>query len=924
MALTSLLIKARETLSKRADELFVPVGDADKNKIILFFSISGGRRRARVGQVMSDSFAAAWKQGASMAQRWARRYRVSARWLRVDWVTAVEPMSWQELNADHIEKTKRSFFRYGIAFDADFQHAFLEQELNGNAMLYRGAKVPHAKFNKNNFMRYARIRYGERVDLSFEPNTLVFKFSTQGLFVAEDASLKNISVYEQSQWLAAPSRNVVLLQIDELAPEQVYQLILSGSEFLTKQVNKDGKFIYGYFPCFGRKIPTYNTLRHASTIYSMVEALELTRDEDLLASIQRALNYLATEIIHLYPQDDGSVLAYNVDINDEIKLGANAVSLLAMVKYTEVTGDEQYLSLMESLALGIARMQDAQTGKFVHILNAHDLSVQSEFRTIYYDGEAAFGLMRLYGLTKDPRWLAIVEKGFDYFIAADHWKAHDHWLSYCANELTLYKPEEKYFQFGVKNIADHLDFIINRITTFPTLLELSMAFYNMLERIKQMPEMMHVLDGLDVPKFYRAMHARAHYLLNGFFWPEFAMYYARPAEILGSFFIRHHAFRVRIDDVEHYLSGYIAYWKMLKAEEKKEEKKKAIQPSSSIEVSKSKAANLLSESRINRQYYFCNINFGWQLTGIEHSSIKRANLFIDHLGITPTMLTRSLNTEAQEIWTDLKKQGVVNPQLPLMNMYEELLHINEGKHLPPQKIAYDSQWQLIDVENTPTPHQRVRHPDGRMRMYIVWRDQQKTRANYINYFYDGRKIQRDKFNRFGQLMVSQYLGAKEEVLKEDCFTPDGRRVLSRHFGGEPRRLRLIQWQDEATQRYHTFEDEEALATVWLEQCFAGDMPRVFFIDRHRSWAVPLHQFNKNKKHILISVVHSIHIGAPYEDFEQGRLNSNYRDVLQERVSVNHCIVLTPQQKQDVRARFGTAGFELECIRSEEHTYELQS
>src|SRR5699024_12529974 len=98
-----------------------------------------------------------------------------------------------------------------------------------------------------------------------------------------------------------------------------------------------------------------------------------------------------------------------------------------------------------------------------------------------------------------------------------------------------------------------------------------MAFYNMLERIKQMPEMMHVLDGLDVPKFYRAMHARAHYLLNGFFWDEFAMYYARPAEILGSLFIRLHAFCVRIDDVVHYLSVYIAFWNVLSAVENMEE-----------------------------------------------------------------------------------------------------------------------------------------------------------------------------------------------------------------------------------------------------------------------------------------------------------------------------------------------------------------
>src|SRR5690625_5497189 len=144
------------------------------------------------------------------------------------------------------------------------------------------------------------------------------------------------------------------------------------------------------------------------------------------------------------------------------------------------------------------------------------------------------------------------------------------------------------------------------------------------------------------------------------------------------------------------------------------------------------------------------------------------------------MLTRNLNTDAQEIWAHLKEQGVVNPQVPLINMYEELLHINEGAHLPAHKIDYDPEWQLTEVENRAVAHQRVRHPNGRMRLYIVWRDQEKTRVTYLNYFHDGRKIQRDKFNQYGQLMVGQYLGGREEVLGEDCFDQQGRRVLSRY------------------------------------------------------------------------------------------------------------------------------------------------
>src|SRR5699024_12330059 len=87
---------------------------------------------------------------------------------------------------------------------------------------------------------------------------------------------------------------------------------------------------------------------------------------------------------------------------------------------------------------------------------------------------------------KESQWLEEVKDSFDYFIKKDYWKYHDPWLSYAANELVTYAPDDAYFEFGLKNCHNRLQFIYHRETTFPTFLELTMAAYKMIHRIKEL------------------------------------------------------------------------------------------------------------------------------------------------------------------------------------------------------------------------------------------------------------------------------------------------------------------------------------------------------------------------------------------------------------------------------------------------------
>ena len=59
----------------------------------------------------------------------------------------------------------------------------------------------------------------------------------------------------------------------------------------------------------------------------------------------------------------------------------------------------------------------------------------------------------------------------------------------------------------------------------------------------------------------KTIYARADRMLDGYFYPEYAMYMENPGRILGAFMVREDGYRTRIDDVQHCIGGYYLYHK---------------------------------------------------------------------------------------------------------------------------------------------------------------------------------------------------------------------------------------------------------------------------------------------------------------------------------------------------------------------------
>jgi hypothetical protein len=231
---------------------------------------------------------------------------------------------------------------------------------------------------------------------------------------------------------------------------------LAGARYLVNHLGADGRYVYEQNMSTGRTSGGYSLPRHAGTTYFLAEVYRFTKAPWLREPVERAAGLLGTLVSasgcrRTLP--DGRVLSCVADRNERIaNLGSTSLGLVALVEYQRATDDPRFLPLATELAEWILWMQRSD-GSFRHLYDVKTGVADDKAMLLYFSGEAALALARMYAITGEARYGAAAERALDWlvgwydFFIGGFIYGEEHWTCIAAEALAPYRQKASYRSF---------------------------------------------------------------------------------------------------------------------------------------------------------------------------------------------------------------------------------------------------------------------------------------------------------------------------------------------------------------------------------------------------------------------------------------------------------------------------------------------
>jgi len=471
-------------------------------------------------------------------------------WVKVDIIQEVFPIPVWRTPLE----LERSLF--GLAFSKEIGQAFLPEELVAHTLVDSDLDI---RWNNIEwFIENLRAPYGESAGLgtALEEAKEMYRFRSDSYF------------YDGQQ--ASPLYRGHMKEIS-ISPAALLINADQGGQYLTRSVKSDGSFVYSYYPKQDEYEPDYNILRHAGTIFAMMQLYEVNQDPALLAAAEQAVKYLIASM-RICPQEDAYAIC--VVEGGESKLGGNGLAILALLRYMDATDSDQYISQTQDMGRWIQNVQ-GEDGEFKVHKQSFPGGEKIDFTSEYYPGEAIFALTQLHKIDGDESWLDTAEAAVDWLVnvrdadVSDNRLPHDHWLLYGIYELYQFRPREAHYQHAMRITkailnAQHVNpkypdwtggyYSPPGSTPTATRSEALCSAYRLAVQAGQQDWAGEILEAYRRNMVFQLMTQ---------FQPESVMYLLDPQEALGGFHSNLTNFEIRIDYVQHNVSSILCLAEIL-------------------------------------------------------------------------------------------------------------------------------------------------------------------------------------------------------------------------------------------------------------------------------------------------------------------------------------------------------------------------